>query len=90
MAHDIVLACLRLTSACGSCRVAWSAAADRVSAELLCPYPPGIPAAVPGEVLTEAVLSAMKRVIENGGVVTGAADSELRSVSVVCEHLTIL
>ncbi len=64
-------------------RVSWEAAAGKISAELLCPYPPGIPAVVPGEELTHAVLAHMRAVIRDGGVITGAADPELRTITVV-------
>ena len=66
------------------CRVPWDQAAGRVCAELLCPYPPGIPAVVPGEVLTPAVLADLRHVLQAGGMVTGAADADLQSVAVVC------
>ena len=61
----------------------WEAAAGRISAELLCPYPPGIPAAVPGEALSAEVLNTLRRVLHDGGVVTGAADAELHTIGVI-------
>lgn len=65
------------------CRVAFAEAAWQVSAELLCPYPPGIPAVVPGEVLTNAALDALTAVLGAGGTVTGASDSTLSSLLVL-------
>jgi arginine decarboxylase len=64
-------------------RVPWGQAAGRICAELLCPYPPGIPAVVPGEILTAAVLADLRQVLQAGGVVTGAADAELQWIGVV-------
>jgi arginine/lysine/ornithine decarboxylase len=58
-------------------------AAGRVSAELLCPYPPGVPLALPGERLTTAVIRQLKLTLAQGGVVTGASDSRLNTVTVV-------
>ena len=54
-----------------------------VSAELLCPYPPGIPAVVPGEVLTAATLDALSTALAAGGTVTGASDATHSSLLVL-------
>ena len=56
----------------------------RVSAELLCPYPPGVPLVCPGEVVTQAVMDICQQVQHSGGKVTGASDASLRSLSVIC------
>lgn len=58
-------------------------AVGRVSAELLCPYPPGVPAAYPGEVLTEAALQQLRQVLRSGGTVTGCSDGSLETLRVV-------
>ena len=58
-------------------------AVGRVSAELLCPYPPGVPAAYPGEVLTPAVLQQLRDVLAAGGTVTGCSDASLQTLRVV-------
>src|SRR4051812_8603377 len=58
-------------------------AAGRVSAELVTPYPPGIPAIAPGEVLTDAIVGYLEEVVANGGFVEGAADPSLDSFRVV-------
>lgn len=54
-------------------------AAGRVSAELVTPYPPGIPAVGPGELYTEEKenISYLQAFVEAGGFVEGAADSSL-------------
>lgn len=64
-------------------RVAFTDAAGLVSAELLCPYPPGIPAVVPGEVLTKATLDILSAVLSAGGTVTGASDTTISSLLVL-------
>lgn len=46
--------------------VEWRAAAGRVAAEWIAPYPPGIPLVSPGEVVTEAVIEAVRRFSEAG------------------------
>lgn len=55
----------------------------KVCGELVCPYPPGIPLLIPGEVITEEALRYLVEVTDNGGFVSGAADSSLSSI-VVC------
>jgi arginine decarboxylase len=66
-------------------QVPWEKAVNRVSAEMLTPYPPGIPAALPGERLTSDVLRYLRTGIEAGMVVPDAADTEVRSVRVSLE-----
>ena len=58
-------------------------AVGRVSAELLCPYPPGVPVAFPGEVLTDRAVQLLQGTLASGGVVTGGQDPLLRTVLVV-------
>jgi len=55
----------------------------RISAELVCPYPPGIPVLMPGEVVTEAAIAHLQRVLAAGGMLTGCADATLKTVRVV-------
>jgi arginine decarboxylase len=52
-------------------------AVGRVSAEMVTPYPPGIPTVVPGEVHTEATVDYLEQVVSAGGFVEGAADPAL-------------
>ena len=58
-------------------------AAGRTSAELLCPYPPGVPVLFPGEVITAGVIQQLQDTLAQGGVVTGAQDSSLKTLMVV-------
>ncbi|POX43695.1 aminotransferase class I/II-fold pyridoxal phosphate-dependent enzyme [Streptomyces sp. Ru72] len=57
-------------------------AAGRISAEMITPYPPGIPAVLPGERLTEPVLRYLRTGLESGMNLPDADDPELRTVSV--------
>ena len=66
-------------------QVAADAAAGRVSAELVAPYPPGIPVVVPGEVLTDATIAALQESRRAGVRIAYAADPTLRSFQVVRE-----
>lgn len=58
-------------------RVQWKNAAGRVSAEMICPYPPGIPVVAPGELLTNAIVDYMQRLSAEGVMVEAAADQSL-------------
>ena len=59
------------------------AAVGRVSAELIAPYPPGIPVVVPGEVLTEEVVDALRRTAADGVRIAYAADPTLATFQVL-------
>jgi arginine/lysine/ornithine decarboxylase len=61
-------------------------AAGRVVAEMLTPYPPGIPAALPGERLNTAVVDYLRSGVKAGMVVPDAADSEVKSIRVYREE----
>src|SRR3954463_1047705 len=58
-------------------------APGRVSAEWITPYPPGIPAIAPGEVLTEPIVGYLEEGVRNGAFVEGAAAPSLGSCRVV-------
>ncbi|MEB3225329.1 MAG: aminotransferase class I/II-fold pyridoxal phosphate-dependent enzyme [Synechococcus sp.] len=54
-----------------------------ICAELLCPYPPGIPALMPGEKITAATLEKLRQILKLGGVITGANDPSLDTIQVI-------
>jgi len=58
-------------------------AVGRVSAELVCPYPPGIPVVTPGEIITQEAVDCITAVLAEGGVVCGAADDSFQFARVV-------
>jgi arginine/lysine/ornithine decarboxylase len=60
-------------------------AAGRVSAELITPYPPGIPAVAPGEVLNDALIDYLEEIVANGAFVEGASDPSLGAFRVVAD-----
>ena len=53
-----------------------------ISAELLCPYPPGIPVLIPGEIITEKHLQILEQVLGLGGIITGCSDPTLKTIKV--------
>jgi arginine/lysine/ornithine decarboxylase len=58
-------------------------AVNRISAELICPYPPGIPVLLPGEIISIESLDYLQTVAGLGGTITGATDATLRTFRVV-------
>jgi arginine decarboxylase len=63
--------------------VAADAAIGRISAELVAPYPPGVPVLAPGELITAAALRALREVAADGGRIAYAADPTLATFQVV-------
>jgi len=59
------------------------AAIGRVSAELVAPYPPGVPVLAPGELITADALAALREVAADGGRIAYAADPSLATFQVV-------
>jgi arginine decarboxylase len=64
-------------------RVPATAAAGRVAAEIISPYPPGIPAIAPGELITTDLLEALRDEARAGSRMAGASDPTLETVLVV-------
>jgi lysine decarboxylase len=58
-------------------------AAGRISAELVAPYPPGIPVLAPGEVITGEALAALRTARAQGGRIAYAADPTLATFQVI-------
>jgi lysine decarboxylase len=50
---------------------------------MICPYPPGIPVAAPGERLSGAVVDYLQQLAAAGAMVEGATDGSLASFRVV-------
>ena len=58
------------------------AALGLVSAEMIVPYPPGVPAVLPGERFGAETVAYLRAVRDGGGRVQGAADPTLATVRV--------
>jgi lysine decarboxylase len=63
--------------------VAAQDAVGRVCAEQITPYPPGIPAVVPGEILNDAVVDYLRSGLKAGMNIPDAADTSLETIRVV-------
>ena len=64
-------------------RIDADAAIGRVCAELIAPYPPGVPVLAPGEIVTTAALDALRGTRADGGRIAYAADPTLATIHVV-------
>jgi arginine/lysine/ornithine decarboxylase len=64
-------------------RVPLNEAAGEICAELLSPYPPGVPLLAPGELITKEVVAYLAGVLRAGGRINGQADMSGRSVRIV-------
>ena len=65
--------------------VRFKASAGRICAEVITPYPPGIPVISPGEEITPEVVAYLDLEKKAGVRMQGPGDSELRSIRVVKE-----
>lgn len=69
-----------------SVRVQVADAIGSSSAELLCPYPPGVPIVFPGEVISAAIVEALDAVLQSGGRVSGVCGQQLVTMAVLVEQ----
>ncbi|PZV13704.1 MAG: lysine decarboxylase [Pseudanabaena sp.] len=58
-------------------------AIGRISAESLCPYPPGIPLLCLGEEITLETVKMLQAILRSGGIINGASDETLETILVV-------
>jgi lysine decarboxylase len=70
----------------GNETVSADAAVGRVSAELIAPYPPGVPVLAPGERVTQTALDALREVRADGGRIAYAADPGLATFQVIADR----
>ncbi|KNA18389.1 hypothetical protein SOVF_071110 isoform A [Spinacia oleracea] len=56
----------------------------KICGELICPYPPGVPVLIPGEVITEKALNILLQAKAYGARISGASDPHLLSI-IVCD-----
>jgi arginine/lysine/ornithine decarboxylase len=66
-----------------SVAVPLSAAAGRICAETIIPYPPGIPILLPGEVIDCSAVEYLTTLVRAGASIVGAEDASLRTIRAV-------
>lgn len=64
-------------------RVSLRVAEDRVSSEFIVPYPPGVPAVVPGEVILPETVRWLTAALKRGIRLVGPSDATLETISCV-------
>ncbi|HEY9888336.1 MAG TPA: hypothetical protein V6D02_08040, partial [Candidatus Obscuribacterales bacterium] len=60
-----------------------AAAIGRICATPICPYPPGIPVLLPGELITAEASATLQRLHQAGSVITGLGETTPPTVRVV-------
>ncbi len=58
-------------------------AIGKISAESICPYPPGIPIIMPGEIITTSALDYLQQVLDAGGEIAGCNDLSLATITII-------
>ncbi|BAQ63345.1 aminotransferase class I/II-fold pyridoxal phosphate-dependent enzyme [Geminocystis sp. NIES-3709] len=58
-------------------------AIDRISGENICPYPPGIPLIMAGEIITKEALNYLEDINNSGGIITGISDKTLNTFKII-------
>jgi len=58
-------------------------AKNLICGELICPYPPGIPLLIPGELITLEAIRYLQQIIHAGGTITGCKDCSLKTIEVL-------
>ena len=61
-------------------RVACDESVGKISAESICPYPPGIPVVIPGEIITADALEYLRQILALGGELVGCSDPSLQTI----------
>ncbi|MDJ0598184.1 MAG: aminotransferase class I/II-fold pyridoxal phosphate-dependent enzyme [Crocosphaera sp.] len=55
----------------------------KISGEIICPYPPGIPVLMPGEMITSEAIDYLTQIKQLGGMITGCTDTALKKINIV-------
>jgi arginine decarboxylase len=54
-----------------------------ICAELICPYPPGIPVLMPGERIDRPAIDRLQKTLALGGQITGCSDPQLQTIQIL-------
>ena len=64
-------------------RLPTAQAVGHICAETICPYPPGIPTLMPGELISKEAIAYLQAVLRAGGHLTGCSDLSLETLLVM-------
>ncbi|QLE58871.1 aminotransferase class I/II-fold pyridoxal phosphate-dependent enzyme [Nostoc sp. TCL26-01] len=56
---------------------------NQICAEIVCPYPPGIPILMPGELITKSAIEYLQHIQRLGGFITSCHDTNLSNLKIV-------
>lgn len=56
---------------------------NQICGELICPYPPGIPLLMPGEIITAEAIQYLQQILMAGGTITGCNDPRLETIQIL-------
>ena len=63
--------------------ISWKDSIGRISAEMIAPYPPGIPVIYPGERISKEVWNYLESFRKSGRHIHGSRDGKLESIRVI-------
>lgn len=69
-------------------KIPFKRSVGKVCAEIVCPYPPGIPVLCPGEVITQEIYNYLMNVLDSGARINGQSDGRLQTIKVLEETPT--
>jgi len=64
-------------------KIPFANSVGRVCAEIVSPYPPGIPILTPGEIIDQPTVDYLQLIFEHGAFINGPEDIRLRTIKVV-------
>lgn len=64
-------------------KIPFKRSVGKVCAEIICPYPPGIPVLCPGEVVTQEIYNYLMNVLDSGARINGQSDGRLQTIKVL-------
>ncbi len=64
-------------------KIPFKRSVGKICAEIVCPYPPGIPVLCPGEVITQEIYSYLMNLLDSGARINGQSDGRLQTIKVL-------
>ena len=64
-------------------KIPFKRSVGKICAEIVCPYPPGIPVLCPGEVITQEIYTYLMNVLDSGARINGQSDARLQTIKVL-------
>jgi arginine decarboxylase len=71
-------------------KIPFKRSVGKICAEIVCPYPPGIPVLCPGEVITQEIYNYLMSVLDSGARINGQSDGRLQTIKVLEDNPSAL